>query len=87
MRLYAQSVISDHKVLSASLAEAESSSRPWENQARVSVERMARAEIERDDARHDALMACMDADAAGNSRARLEFELPPKRCPYRSCLH
>ena len=36
---------------------------------------MARAEIEIDAARHDALMASMDADAAGNVRARVESEL------------
>ena len=75
LRLYAQSVISDHKVLSASLAEAESSSRSWENEARGSVERMACAEIERDAARHAALMARMDADGAGNVRAKVESEL------------
>ena len=36
---------------------------------------MARAKAERDAARHDALMARMDADAAGNARARVESEL------------
>ena len=36
---------------------------------------MVRAEEERDAARHDSLMAHMDADAAGNVRARLESEL------------
>ena len=36
---------------------------------------MARSETERDAARHDALMARMDADAAGNARARVESEL------------
>ena len=36
---------------------------------------MARAEAERDVARHEALMACMDVDAAGNVRARVEYEL------------
>ena len=36
---------------------------------------MARAKTERDAAHHDALMACMDADAAWNARARVEFEL------------
>ena len=36
---------------------------------------MARAETERDAACHDALMACMDADAAGNARVRVESEL------------
>ena len=43
LRLYAQSVVSDHRVLIDSLAEAKSSSRRWENEAKESVERMARA--------------------------------------------
>ena len=75
LRLYTQSVVSDHRALSASLAEAESSSRRWENEARGSVERMARAEAESDAACHDASMARMDADTAGSSRAKVEFEL------------
>ena len=75
MWLYAQSIFFDHRALSASLDEAESSSRHWENEARGSVERMARAEAERDAARHDSLMARMDADAVGKVRARVEFEL------------
>ena len=62
-------------MLSASLTKAESSSKRWENEARGSVERMARAEAERDAARHDALMAHMDADAAGSVRAKVEFKL------------
>ena len=61
-------------MLSASLAEVESNSWRWENQARGSVERMARAEAERDATRHDAMMACMDVDSTGNARARVEFE-------------
>ena len=36
---------------------------------------MARAEAERDVAHHEALMACMDADAVGNERAKVESEL------------
>ena len=75
MRRYAQSVVSDHRALSASLAEAESSSRHWENEARGSVERMAQAKEERDIARHDDSMARMDADAARSARAKVESEL------------
>ena len=62
-------------MLSASLAEAESSSRRWENEARESVERMAQAEAVRDAARHDTLMARMDADTIGSTRAKVESEL------------
>ena len=52
-------VVSYHKALSTSLAEAESRSQCWENDSRGSVERMAQAEEERDAARHDASMACI----------------------------
>ena len=41
LRLYDQSVFSDHRALSASLVEAESSSRRWENEAKGSIEMMA----------------------------------------------
>ena len=41
LRLYAQSVVYDHRALSASLAEVESSSLCWENEAKKSVEKMA----------------------------------------------
>ena len=57
LQLYAQSVVSDHMALSASLAEAKSSSRRWENEVKESVEKMVRAEAERDTARHDASIA------------------------------
>ena len=46
LQLYAQSVVSDHRVLSASLVEAELSSRRWEKEAKEGVEKMARAEAE-----------------------------------------
>ena len=73
--LYAQSTVADHSVLSASLAEAESSSRRWENEAKESVEKVAQAEVERDASRHKASMARMDADAVGSVRANVESEL------------
>ena len=73
--LYTHSAIYDHRALSASLAEAESSFRRWENETKESVEKMARDEAERDAARHDASMARMDADAARNARAKVESEL------------
>ena len=75
LRLYAQSVVSDHRALSASLAEAKLSSRHWENEAKGSVERMARAEAKRDVDRHDASMAHMDVDEVGSARAKVESVL------------
>ena len=37
LRLYAQSVVSDHRALSSSLAKAESSSRRWENEPKEAL--------------------------------------------------
>ena len=75
MRLYAQSAVSDHSALLASLAEAKLRSQRWEKEAKESVEKVARAEAERDTAHHEASMACMDADAAGSAKAKMESEL------------
>ena len=62
-------------MLSASLAEVESTSRRREKEAKGSVERMAQAEAERDIARHDALMDRMDVVMAGIAKAKVESEL------------
>ena len=75
LRLFAQPAVSDHRALSASLAEAESRSWRWEMEAKVGVENKARAEAERDITRHEASMACMDADATGSAREKVESEL------------
>ena len=40
LRLYAQSAVSDHKALSASLAEEESRSLCWEKEAKEGVEKV-----------------------------------------------
>ena len=71
MQLYTQFVVYDHKALSASLTEVESSSRRWENEAKESIQKMARTEAERVFARHDASMARMDANAAGSAKAKV----------------
>ena len=43
--------------------------------AKESVEKMARAKVERDVARHDASMARMDVDAAESARAKVDSDL------------
>ena len=43
--------------MSASLAEVESRSRRWEMEAKEGMEKVARVEVERDAARHEASMA------------------------------
>ena len=58
-------------MLSASLPEAESRSLRWEEEAKEGMEKVARAEAERDAARHEASMAHMDADAAGSAREKV----------------
>ena len=75
LRLYAQSAISDHSALSASLAEAESRSQRWEKEAKESIEKVAPVEAERDVAHYEASMARMDANAVGSARAKVESEL------------
>ena len=53
----------------------DSSSQHQENEAKESVEKMARDEAERDVAHHDASMARMDADVARSAREKVESEL------------
>ena len=75
LRLYAQSAISDQKSLSASLMEVEASSRRWESDSKEAVEKVVRAEAERDATRYEASMARLDAKAAGSARAQVESKL------------
>ena len=48
LRLYVQSRLFDQESLDASLKEAQSSARCWELEAREAVDKVARAEAERD---------------------------------------
>ena len=75
LRLYAQSAFSDKKALSASLMEADSKLRRLELEAREVVERAAHAEVERDVACHEVVMARLKIDAVGSARAQIESEL------------
>ena len=59
----------------ASLKQAELACRCLELEARESVERAARAEAERDTARHEAVMAKLTTEGALNTRAQIESEL------------
>ena len=73
--VYAQSVLSDKKTLSATLMEVESKSRRLELEATEAAERETRAEAERDVARHEVAMAWLEIDTAGSARAQMESEL------------
>ena len=75
LRLYAELAISNQVALSASLKKAEASSRHWESEAKEAVERVVRAEVEKDVAHHETSMARLDAEAARNARAQVESEL------------
>ena len=65
--LYAQSVFSNKKALSALLMEAESKSRWLELEAREAIERATRAEAERDATHHKVVMARLEINAASNA--------------------
>ena len=75
LRLYAQSVFSDKKALSAALMEAKSKSRLLELEAREAAERAARAQAERNGTLHEVAMVRLEIDAAGSTRAQMESEL------------
>ena len=60
---------------SASLKEAELVCRRLELDAKEFAERAARAEAERDAARHEVAMAKLQIEGAVNTRAQVEYEL------------
>ena len=62
-------------MLSSSLAKAESRSQRREKEAKEGIEKVARAEVEKDAARHEASMARMDADTAGSAKAKVKSKL------------
>ena len=70
-----QSGIAEREMQSASLKGAELTCRRLELEAKESVERAARAEAERDTARHEAAMAKLEIEGAVNARAQMESEL------------
>ena len=63
--MYVQSGLFDQKTLNASLKKAQLNARPWELEAKEAVDRAARAEVERDAARHEAAMVRLEIDARG----------------------
>ena len=73
--LFVQSRLSDQKTLDASLKKAQLSSRRWELEAKEAIERMVRAEAERDAAQHEAAMVWLEIEAMSGARAQVEAEL------------
>ena len=75
MRLFVQAGMAEREMHSASLKKAELACRRLELEAREPVERAARAEAERDTARHEAAMAKLTTEGTVNTRAQIESEL------------
>ena len=81
LRLYVQSGMAEWETQSASLKEAELACRRLELEAKESAERAARAEAERDAARHEATMAKLEIEGAVNTLAQMESELTRVNVP------
>ena len=75
LRLYVQSGMAEREMQSASLKEAELVCRRLKMEAKESAERAARAEAERDAARHEASMAKLQIERAVNTQAQVESKL------------
>ena len=73
LRLYAQSVVSKHQALDASLAKAKSRSKHGE--AKTGVEKVVGAEKERDEAKEEAQVAQLAVVATGDTKARAEGDM------------
>ena len=79
LRLYAQSAVSMHQALGASLAKAESKLQHWKHEAKVGAEKIERAEKERDEAKQEAKVARLAVMAADEAKERVEDELTRAR--------
>ena len=69
LQLYVHSGMAERETQSASLKEAELTCYRLEIEAKESAERVARAEAERDAARHEAGLAKLQIEGAVNTRA------------------
>ena len=75
LRLYVQSGMAERETQSSSLKKAGLTCHRLELEAKESAERAARAEAERDAARHEATMAKLQIEGVVNTRAQVESEL------------
>ena len=80
LRLYVQSGLSAQESLDASLKEVQLTAQRWEFEAKEATDRAARAEAERDVARHETVMARLETKATGNARAQVESKLSQVKC-------
>ena len=79
LELYAQSVVSKHQALGASLAKAESKAKHWKQESIVGEEKIEWVKKERDEAKQEAKVAFQVAIAAGEDKARAEDDLARMR--------
>ena len=75
LRLYAQSIVSKHQALDASLAKEKPKSKHWERAAKAGAENIEWAEKEMDEVRHEAKVTRLTVVAASDAKARVEDEL------------
>ena len=73
--LFVQAGMAEREMHSASLKKVELACRRLELEARESAERATWAEVERDKARHEAVMAKLATKGAFNTRAQIDSEL------------
>ena len=75
LRLFVQAGMAEREMHSASLKKSELACHRLELEARKYAKRAARAEAERDSARHEAAMAKLATEGAVNTWAQMESEL------------
>ena len=63
LRLYVQSAFVDQETRNIALTEAELNARRWESESKEAIERVARAEVERNATHHEATMAQLETEA------------------------
>ena len=73
--LYAQSAVSKHQALDASLAKAKSRAKHWERKAKAGGEKIVRMEKEREEVKQVDKVVRLAASATGNARARAKEDL------------
>ena len=75
LRLYAQSVVTKHQALNASLAKAKSRSKHREREAKAGVKKIAGGEKKRDEAKEEAHVARLAVVVVGDAKVRAKDDL------------
>ena len=75
LRLYVQSGLSTQESLDATLKDVQMTTKCLELEAKEATDKAARAEAERDAARHETTTAWLETVAVGNAWAQVESEL------------